>query len=1444
MPSQNYDWKRFWCPATGNLKLDDWGFLYDPESEYGHVINPDVLGFEAISHIPCLILLGEAGIGKTTAIKQIYEQVKQDIERAQSVSTGGSSTPAQMPDDCLLFSLGDYNSEEILCKKIFGARKFEDWLTGTHQLHLFLDSLDEGLLSMAILTRILKREINELPCDRLYLRITCRTADWANSLEEKFQEKWGKDYVGKYELCPLRDVDVIKAIERKGINREPFFAEISDKEAVSLSIRPNTLKFLLDIYLKNGKLPLSQHKLYEQGCLELCKEINTNRVECGFTGKLSEKQRLIVAGRIAAISIFTNRAAIWTSSEQEEMPDSDIAIKDLCVGKECIDGQEFVVDKDSIEEVLSGTGLFSSRGTNRMGFAHKTYSEFLAAWYLVHHEMPLTQIMSLIISPEDRERKLVPQLHETAAWLASLRIDVLQEIIKTDPEVLLRSDISTDAVIREAIVGNLLKLYDEGKQCEREWGSYPRYKKLKHPRLAEQLRPYIQNDSKKFEARYEAINISHASELEELQTDLVNLAIDPSQPIHLRVNATSVICSVGNPETKLKLKPLIVGETVEDETEGLKGYALKALWSDYLTAEELFNAITRNSYRSCKYFLDNELIPKLQPTDLAIALNWVERQGVRCDGHPFEKFGDDILIKALDYLNLPEVRENFARAALVQWRESQDLISNSRSDKEQFKTFFDSNDEQRRKLLEQIVLILPAEELPVIFVDSVTEHFNLKKDLLWMVEKIQATESQHEQEFWAELIKYNFDRQDSEQINALLIGIQNHQVLRQYLAEYFEPIELTSVHAEYLKSNYLKMLNYKDEPLDNWTLDPPPKERVLICLNELELGNLDAWWRLNLEMTLKPYSGVYDDEDELDLTKLPGWREANAATQTRIINGAKKYITEQEQITYDWIGTNQFDRPAVAGCRALLLVLKESSEFLDTIPSQVWRRWASIIVACPLINRIEDCYLDLVKLAYLNAPDETIDTLMQLIDRENEERGSIRATNKFEKCWSDRLKSALLEKAQDKALKPECMGDLLEELLKHDSTEAREFAESLITYPLPYTEEDKQRTFIASKILIRNSDSNSWLKLWDVIRQDTEFGRQILESAVYYWNNIDLKLTEKQLADLYIWVVQQYPYDEDPVHEGVHSPTSRDNIVSFRNKILDLLKDAGTHQACCELQHIVELFPQITWLTRILLEAQNNRRRKTWKPPTPNEIFQLVSDSNKRLIQDGNELLDILIEALEQLQIKLQGQIPAVIDLWNEIKWTQVRKLADSLVKQAKTWFSLQKNLKIEVWKEINWRKINGNTYIPKDEERLSDYLARYLKDYLGQKGIVINREVEIRRGEITDIQIDAIAKKPSGEIYDYISVIIEVKGCWNPELNDAMEKQLVERYLKDNTCQHGLYLIGWFNCSQWDTSDSRKSKAPKISIEKARQQFERQAETLSQSNVAVRAFVLNTALR
>lgn len=65
-----FPWKRFWCPSEGKIQLDGSGYLFDPEEEYAKYHDLDVVSFAEIENVPCLILLGEPGIGKTQAIRE------------------------------------------------------------------------------------------------------------------------------------------------------------------------------------------------------------------------------------------------------------------------------------------------------------------------------------------------------------------------------------------------------------------------------------------------------------------------------------------------------------------------------------------------------------------------------------------------------------------------------------------------------------------------------------------------------------------------------------------------------------------------------------------------------------------------------------------------------------------------------------------------------------------------------------------------------------------------------------------------------------------------------------------------------------------------------------------------------------------------------------------------------------------------------------------------------------------------------------------------------------------------------------------------------------------------------------------------------------------------------------------------------------------------------
>ena len=249
---QVYNWKRFCSPRTGNINLSDGGYLYDPDSEYGDIYNPDVIHFEALAKKSCLVILGEPGTGKTHALKEA-----KDVIEAR----------ASERDLTLCLDLGRSRSEDRLVRDIFEHETFISWKNDANKLlYLFLDSLDECILRIDTIGMLLIDEFKKYPRQRLFLHIACRTGMWPISLEKELEQLWCKDAIGIYELVPLRKKDVIEAARANELNSNKFLEEINEKNAVPLAIKPLTLNLLINIYLNNQSLPLSQVELYLKGC--------------------------------------------------------------------------------------------------------------------------------------------------------------------------------------------------------------------------------------------------------------------------------------------------------------------------------------------------------------------------------------------------------------------------------------------------------------------------------------------------------------------------------------------------------------------------------------------------------------------------------------------------------------------------------------------------------------------------------------------------------------------------------------------------------------------------------------------------------------------------------------------------------------------------------------------------------------------------------------------------------------------------------------------------------------------------------------------------------------------------------------------------------------------------------------------------------------------------
>lgn len=372
--------ERFWCPGDGAYTLDSVGFLSDPEATWfgSDFANPDVVRTGELSEHRCLVLLGEPGAGKSTT-----------VTAAEGLVADGVPVVA--------FDLAAYGSEDRLIREVFNDSSVIAWSEGTGQLCLVFDALDEVRARIPHVGAVIASRVRRLPCDRLFLRIACRTADWPAGLERSLKDVFGS--VAVVEILPLRQVDV-STIAAPWCDPSRLLDEVVQAGAGPLAARPLTLRFLARSFGESGRLPERGAALYAAGIRSLCEEQNTSRTDAGLGGVLSLDQRVAVARRIAAATVFGGLSGLWIGSEVDA-DGEDISVQRLAGGTEPTPaGMCDVTVPAAIE--AARTGLFTSRGGQRLGWAHATFADFLAADWVVAHKLSATQARPLFLAPDGR----------------------------------------------------------------------------------------------------------------------------------------------------------------------------------------------------------------------------------------------------------------------------------------------------------------------------------------------------------------------------------------------------------------------------------------------------------------------------------------------------------------------------------------------------------------------------------------------------------------------------------------------------------------------------------------------------------------------------------------------------------------------------------------------------------------------------------------------------------------------------------------------------------------------------------------------------------------------------------------------------------------------------------------------------------------------------------
>jgi hypothetical protein len=1366
-----YPWKRFWLERGGVMSFLDQGFLYDPDGEAGQHVNPGLAPLCIRPDKSCTILLGEPGMGKSSEMNLLISQVP--------------------PTDAVLsVNLRSFGDEGRFVSAVFGPRKVLEWKEGHETLHLFLDSLDECLLRIDTVAAIIADELEQLSPhkSRLRLYIACRTAPWPGFLETRILDLFGKDHVRLLEIAPLRREDVRIAAEQEGIaDSEDFVRGVVNGGVVAFAMKPVTLRFLIGSWRLHGSFPTNLLDLYREGCRRLCEEDNPSR-RASPRLHTDSNARFAIASRVAALTQIGNRFAIWTGRPSDDLPDEDVPLHELAGG----DKQGIRVTEDAVRDTLD-TGLFSARGSERIGWAHLTYAEFLAGYFCNAQHLPLSQLRTFFFHPSGTG--LVPQLAEVAAWAALGNAKLLAEIAKEDPEALLNAGLEgiTD-LQKQSVVEGLLAQCRIGKYLHFNWSRAAVYSKLKYPRLIEQLRAELSRPDSTVQARYMAMSLGQACEEKGLCGYAVHIALDEAEDLGLRQLSVLTISDLGSIDERKALEPLLGRGTPKTQ---LKAYVLSALWPSVMKTEQVFALLPGwdGHLNTLSSFLHGRFRQGLRKDDLKPALHWAQQSNDTQGIHG--SLVSEILRMAWEHIEDPEIGTLFAdtvalKLGIYGWF----ATSAHGSD---FQKLIDSDNSRRRILARALLSRLKSE-------DFASLHYPIRladrRDALWLLEQFNSL-NQAEQGVAVNFVRLALDIRNSEQMTALWYGCQSFPILAEHCGVFLQAVPLDAEWAKYERQS----LERKQSPKEA-VLNPPPAQRLSDALNRSEGGEVDAWLVIVQEMTLKENSTDYGDYNQASVLTMPGWMTSDEVTQRRIVDSSKRYLEFSTFFDLVWPAEGGVPLGAFAAVQALWICVQTDSAFIRNRPDLATKCAYSVVRFHASSKESTDVKQELLRqLAIFN---ESIirSALVEEICRDNDRHGYYLARESVAAAWNSDLGRDLIALLRAGRFKPSVTAPLLAHLFELSPEPAREFASSTFFAPATSLLDD-ERVRAIGLAWIKGDPKSGWDIIWPLMKTDKDFGDYMvaqlggsLHEQPRFLNVIEVT----SLADFYIWMVSRYPYPGEGHEEG-SGPRPVVYQHYLRDNALEHIKQRRSFASVAAIQRVMDELPQYTWLHFHLDQADLLARAGTWKPFTIEELRRVLADSSRRLVGSERDLLAVLRESLQRLQQQLRGETPTVRFLWNMI---------DPVLR-------------------------------PKGEEDLSDFMTAHFRSDIGTHGLVVNREVQIRRsnpdgvpGQRTDIHVSATLSV--GSTARPVSVIIEVKGCWNPELLSAMKTQLRDRYLKENATRTGLYVVGWYAAPAWDTTDARKQDCGRLGLNELRATLEQQASELSEG-VQLEAVVLDCSL-
>jgi hypothetical protein len=1375
---------RYWAPDGFPWALSDGGFLPDRASPAAPTWIDHVRSFPEIAAVPCLVLIGEPGLGKTTALEQEY------IRQSRAGWTHES----------LLVDVSATRRTSTLRSLIFESPEWQDWRAGDAQMQLWLDALDLSPLHADTIAEMLQEGLVEAPLDRLSIRLTCRNANRSRALEAWLRRQFGPDSFAVYELLPLRRRDVRELAASRLADPDSWLDSVSRSELQSLAANPLTLGMLLDVAAAGRPLPQSRTALFDVGCRLLCDD------SMAAGRALTRDRGFATAQRLAGYLILTARSVM---ALDETDADTDAPHFATLTGTVAAD-QSSARDggRDGSMTETHSAPLFADAGDGRVRFRHRTQAEFLCARWLAHGEFEPDQIDDLLFADTDGGPRVIPQLREVTAALAAQSPAFAARLLEHDPVVLVRADPAAWAPgARPALVRALFAGIASHRLHRFELPAREALVHLCHAGLADQLRLFLGDPLAAHELREMSADLAGACGIERLEDALVAVARDREARVSVRVAALAALSKVASDDVRARLTGLVTASPEEDVDDELKGAALFVTWPNVLPLDQLLASLTpakRTAHGTYHDFLRRGLVPALADDELAPVLDWAAVRAVdETTDTPLSSVCDQLLIRGVAHLEDDEILRAYGHLLVRRLiRDGDVLSSHARTG---HTDLFDDTILRRRLLAHLISGDGDHRDLDPAALAMSMPALARRDDLQWAIAELSDCVGTEAEASWAALIEA-----------MLALGAADDAVLA----------------ARSVSPELGRLTAYRYGRLDGAAADaarPPDRERdwgdvraraakrrpqpfdvhanVASAIGLWADGELDGFWT-----TLAWMEEVYRRGRPKSLTsdahEFAGWPLVDEDVHTWLVAAAPRYLREASAEPHQWFEQRLIHRPAWAAYCALRLLRDHNPAALEALPDDVWSRWAPVVVDWPRSGEAETDFngwavAELVE----RAPRAAAEWLEAALIRDLADGRGVDIVRRFAGPVVGSVESVILQLAGSQRLHWRRRGELIDFLLAERSRGGWRLALRLLAAAEVHGRDDLDPlvVHVAGRVAAHAPDAE-WPQLRHIVGLDDDRGRELLhELAAEREHPIVGRLTESELGELFAWVETYFPEGTDWRRPYDGSSVEGKAIADWRSRILDTLVSRATRHAVLTLDDLIGKFPNATLLESVRVDAAEAARRPFWVAPDPGQLASMET-SDRRWVTSDADLQRVVVAALDRAEEELQGDDAQADVLWNVYPRRPIGPGA--------------------LWRWV------------------SEYLERELTD----RSLIVGRTVEVRLpsddrsdSDPTQLRIVAAADDGGGAV---VADIIGVAGSWAVSVEDAIDSRLVDGGLEADH-RHGIYVVGFFDASDWAQDDRKRGLARRHSLAELRTTLARRAADASaRRGVAVQAVVLDCSLR